>query len=56
MDEYTFQMIGNAHIDAVWLWPWHEAMSVALSTFHSALDRMNEDPERDHDHQLVAVL
>jgi alpha-mannosidase len=44
-DQYTFQMIGNAHIDAVWLWPWHEAMSVVLSTFHSALDRMNEDPD-----------
>lgn len=43
-NQYTFQMIGNAHIDAVWLWPWDEAMSVALSTFHSALDRMNEDP------------
>jgi alpha-mannosidase len=37
-------MIGNAHIDAPWLWPWPEAMSVALSTFRSALDRMNEDP------------
>jgi alpha-mannosidase len=38
-------MIGNAHIDAPWLWPWSEAISVALSTFRSALDRMNEDPD-----------
>jgi len=44
-DQYTFHMIGNAHIDAVWLWPWYEAMSVVHSTFHSALDRMNEDPK-----------
>jgi alpha-mannosidase len=38
-------MIGNAHIDAPWLWPWQEAMSVVLSTFRSALDRMNENPD-----------
>jgi alpha-mannosidase len=35
-------MVGNAHIDAPWLWPWSEAMSVVHSTFRSALDRMNE--------------
>ena len=28
-----------------WLWPWSEAMSVVLSTFRSALDRMNENPD-----------
>jgi alpha-mannosidase len=38
-------MIGNAHIDAPWLWPWPEAMSVVHSTFRSALDRMNEYPD-----------
>ncbi|HXW16321.1 MAG TPA: hypothetical protein VEN79_17565, partial [Terriglobia bacterium] len=43
--QYRFRMIGNAHIDAPWLWPWPEAMSVVLSTFRSALDRMNEDPD-----------
>ena len=43
--QYRFYMIGNAHIDAPWLWPWSEAMSVALSTFRSALDRMNEYPD-----------
>src|ERR1017187_1184698 len=43
--QYRFHMIGNAHIDAPWLWPWPEAMSVVLSTFRSALDRMNEDPD-----------
>jgi alpha-mannosidase len=43
--QYRFHMIGNAHIDAPWLWPWPEAMSVALSTFRSALDRMNESPD-----------
>ena len=40
--QYRFHVIGNAHIDAPWLWPWEEAMSVVHSTFRSALDRMNE--------------
>jgi alpha-mannosidase len=43
--QYRFYMIGNAHIDAPWLWPWPEAMSVVHSTFRSALDRMNEYPD-----------
>ena len=43
--QYRFHMIGNAHIDAPWLWPWEEAMSVVHSTFRSALDRMNEYPD-----------
>ncbi len=42
---YRLNMIAYAHIDAVWLWPWHEAMSVVLSTFRSALDRMKSDPD-----------
>ena len=43
--QYRFFMIGNAHVDAPWLWPWSEAMAVVNSTFRSALDRMNEDPD-----------
>jgi alpha-mannosidase len=38
-------MIGNAHIDIPWLWPWEESMTVGLSTFRAALDRMNEYPD-----------
>lgn len=38
-------MIGNAHIDAPWLWPLSEANAVVHSTFRSALERMKEDPE-----------
>ena len=37
-------MIGHAHIDPVWLWPWSEGLSVVHSTFRSALDRMHETP------------
>jgi len=43
--EHKLYMIGNAHIDIPWLWPWDEAMMVGLSTFRSALDRMNECPD-----------
>ena len=38
-------MIGNAHIDPVWIWDWHEGMHEVLHTFHSALDRLEEDPD-----------
>lgn len=37
-------MIGNAHIDAPWLWPLSETNAVVHSTFRSALDRLKEDP------------
>jgi alpha-mannosidase len=40
-----FHMIGNAHIDPVWLWQWSEGESVVLSTFRSALDRMKESAD-----------
>jgi|WetSurMetagenome_2_1015567.scaffolds.fasta_scaffold00336_6 alpha-mannosidase len=43
--QYRFHMIGQAHIDPVWLWPWSEGISVVLSTFRSALERMNETPD-----------
>ena len=42
---YKFYMIGHGHIDPVWLWPWHEGISVTHSTFRSALDRMKETPD-----------
>lgn len=43
--QYRFHMIGHAHIDPVWLWPWSEGISIVHSTFRSALDRMNETPD-----------
>ncbi|HET8590125.1 MAG TPA: glycoside hydrolase family 38 C-terminal domain-containing protein [Nakamurella sp.] len=38
-------MIGNAHIDPVWLWHWPEGYAEVRATFRSALDRMNEYDE-----------
>jgi alpha-mannosidase len=43
--KYRFHLIGQAHIDPVWLWPWSEGIAVVHSTFRSALDRMNETPD-----------
>jgi alpha-mannosidase len=42
---FRFHMIGQAHIDPVWLWPWSEGVAVVHSTFRSALYRMNENPD-----------
>jgi len=44
MKPYTLHMIGNAHIDPVWLWPWQEGFHEILASFRSALDRMKEYP------------
>lgn len=38
-------MIGNAHLDPVWLWRWQEGFQEAKATFRSALDRMCEYPD-----------
>ncbi|MGI8515579.1 MAG: alpha-mannosidase [Acidimicrobiia bacterium] len=38
-------MIGNSHIDPVWLWQWPEGYQEIRATFRSALDRMNEYPD-----------
>jgi alpha-mannosidase len=35
-------MIGNAHIDPVWLWQWQEGLHEVRATFRSALERMDE--------------
>jgi alpha-mannosidase len=41
----TLHMIGNAHIDPVWLWRWQEGVHEVLASFRSALDRLSEDPD-----------
>ena len=42
MKERTLHMIGNAHLDPVWLWQWQEGFQEVKSTFCSALDRLDE--------------
>ena len=41
----TIHLIGNAHIDPVWLWRWTEGYQETRATFRSALDRLGEFPE-----------
>ncbi len=38
----TVHMIGNAHLDPVWLWNWQEGFQENKATFLSALDRLDE--------------
>jgi alpha-mannosidase len=38
-------MIGNAHIDPVWLWQWPEGYQEVRATFQSAVDRLDDYPE-----------
>ncbi|MBQ4089054.1 MAG: alpha-mannosidase [Clostridia bacterium] len=38
-------MIGNAHIDPVWLWQWREGYQEVKATFQSALDRLDESDD-----------
>ncbi|MEK3910142.1 alpha-mannosidase [Paenibacillus sp. FSL H7-0331] len=46
MSENTkVHLIGNAHLDPVWLWQWQEGYAEIKATFRSALDRLNEFPE-----------
>ena len=38
-------LVGNSHIDPVWLWRWQDGYSEVLATYRSALDRMKEFPD-----------
>ena len=52
----VLHMIGNAHIDPVWLWQWPEGYQEVLATFRSALDRLEEYPEFEFTHDSVCYL
>lgn len=45
MKTRKLHMIGNAHIDPVWLWQWQEGFHEVKASFRSALDRMKEFPD-----------
>ena len=45
MSDRVLHMVGNAHIDPVWLWQWPEGYQEVRATFQSAIDRMDEYPE-----------
>ena len=41
----TIHLVGNAHLDPVWLWDWREGMTEAITTSRTILDLMDERPE-----------
>jgi alpha-mannosidase len=45
LQQATFLLDGNAHIDAAWLWPWTETVDVVHRTYGTALQLMNEYPD-----------
>ena len=45
MSERVLHMVGNAHIDPVWLWQWPEGYQEVRATFQSAIDRIEEYPD-----------
>ena len=45
MKTRKLHMIGNAHIDPVWLWQWQEGFHEVKASFRSALERMKEYPD-----------
>jgi alpha-mannosidase len=41
----TVHMIGNAHLDPVWLWRWPAGVGEALATCRAACDLLDEEPD-----------
>lgn len=41
----TVHMIGNAHLDPIWLWEYAEGVDTVLATARSACDRLDEYPQ-----------
>jgi len=52
----VLHMIGNAHIDPVWLWQWPEGYQEVRATFRSAIDRLDENPDFVFTHTSVLFL
>ena len=42
MKQDVLHLIGNAHLDPIWLWKRSEGYAEIKATFQSALDRMEE--------------
>ncbi|MCL4506410.1 MAG: glycoside hydrolase family 38 [Chloroflexi bacterium] len=45
MTQLTFHLIGNAHLDPVWVWDWREGLNEGITTSRAILDLMDEDGE-----------
>jgi alpha-mannosidase len=43
--EYALHLVGHAHIDMNWMWPWQETVAVTQDTFTTVLRLMREFPQ-----------
>jgi alpha-mannosidase len=50
----VMHIIGHSHIDAAWLWPWRDGSDTVLTTFRSALNRIDETPGFCYSHSSSA--
>jgi alpha-mannosidase len=54
MQQVTFHLTGQSHIDAAWLWPWTETVDVVKRTFGTALQLMYEYPQYTYTQSAAA--
>lgn len=45
----------HAHIDMNWMWPWQETVAIALDTFRTVLDLMDDYPELKFSQSQAAI-
>jgi len=43
--EFKVHLIGHAHIDMNWLWPWKDTVDTIKGTFSTIVDLMNRSPD-----------
>ena len=55
LQQATFHLTGNSHIDAAWLWPWTETVDVVKRTFGTALQLMYEYPQYTYTQSAAAI-
>lgn len=44
LQSLNYNLTGNSHIDAAWLWPWEETVDTVKRTFGTAIQLMSEYP------------
>ncbi|MFZ1087522.1 MAG: glycoside hydrolase family 38 C-terminal domain-containing protein [Terracidiphilus sp.] len=54
LQQVTYHLTGNSHIDAAWLWPWTETVDVVKRTFGTALQLMYEYPDYTYTQSAAA--
>jgi alpha-mannosidase len=54
LQQATFHLTGNSHIDAAWLWPWTETVDVVKRTFGTAMQLMYEYPNYTYTQSAAA--